>query len=81
MEAENLNEPKNPALQQGAVIGRESVICRARFSGAINKSEFYKILEHIDGMKARGWYFVHHERVDSDNSVSFQYDLALRGQE
>lgn len=69
----NLNEG-----QTGNSI-KADVICRATFKGRIPKGQLWAILEHIDGMKGRGFYFTKHERTDEDEWVTIDYELAKHG--
>lgn len=54
-----------------------NVICRASFSGRMPKVEFYNLLVYIDRMKARGYTFEKHDRVDEDDYIIIDYVLIL----
>jgi hypothetical protein len=46
--------------------------------GECTKKVFYKLLDYIDDMKIRGWYFTTHERNDLESgNVEIDYKLEL----
>ena len=73
-----MNTDKTTIEEKGIAFNRP-VMCRATFKGRIPKGQLWAILEHIDGMKGRGFYFEKHERIDEDEWVNIDYVLVKHG--
>jgi len=56
-------EPVNKSYKLEG-IEKEAGLCTATFKGEITKPVFLVLLDYIDDMKKRGWYFITHERTD-----------------
>ena len=74
VDTENSESATRPFLAQPVVI------CRASFKGEVTKEQLYIILNYIDDMKNRGYFFEKHGRTDMANgNVKIDYMLVKHG--
>lgn len=54
-------------------------VCTATFKGECTREVLWVVLDHLDGMKTRGFHFIKHEREDLPNgNVKIDYVLSTK---